>query len=339
MYIDGEFFIDDGEQKAKAPTKTYFNILLDHCTSHADLNKLNTILELLKEQKGKIDSFIYDKQKITNLAKELNIIKMKTTEEKLETAIQVLQELREKTISEESNFNNDLAILHLNKFIEQLKEEKAQSEHGTPKVLALPSQLRILIKRLENKNLIQRNELTLHTKIQLIELLNKAQCLIEKHLLTNSNTTTPQLNSILDKIDDIIFPEQENFHSLIPYDFTNYKDGDKLTKVLLNKDEFQNCPPTLYFSQNNIFKSLFFLFSALTLEKLFNHTHLLGFELKTTDPNNISEPAVLSYQTTKETQVYPDIIFNYKTQSLFAQKLLETIQQIKFQLLEINKGE
>lgn len=258
--------------------------------------------------------------------------------EKLETAIQVLQELREKTISEESNFNNDLAILHLNKFIEQLKEEKAQSEHGIPKVLALPSQLRILIKRLENKNLIQRNELTLHTKIQLIELLNKAQCLIEKHLLTNSNTTTSQLNSILATIDEIVFPEQENFHSLIPYDFTNYKDGDKLTKVLLNKDEFQNCPPTLYFSQNNIFKSLFFLFSALTLEKLFNHTHLLGFELKTTDPDNISEPADLSYQTTEETQVYPNIIFSYKTQSLFAQKLLETIYQIKFQLLEINKG-
>ena len=337
MYVDGEFFIDDGEQKAKAPTKTYFNILLSHCSSYADLNKLNTILELLKEQSGKIDSFIYDKHKITNLAKELNIIKMETTEEKFETAIQVLQELREKTISEESNFNNDLSILHLNKFIEQLKEEKAQLEHGTPKLLTLPEQLRILIKRLENKNLTQRNELTLHTKIQLIELLTRAQCLIEKHLLTNSNTTTPQLNSILATIDEIIFPEQENFHSLIPYDFTNYKDGDKLTKVLLNKAEFKNSS-TLYFHQNYIFKSLFFLFSALTLEKLFNNTHLLAFELKTTDPDNISEPAELSYQTTEETQVCPNIIFNYKTQSLFAQKLLETIYQIKFQLLEINKG-
>ena len=76
MYIDGEFFIDDGEQKAKAPTKTYFNNLLANCTSYADLDKLNTILGLLKENTGKpvIDSFIYDKEKITNLAKELNII-------------------------------------------------------------------------------------------------------------------------------------------------------------------------------------------------------------------------------------------------------------------------
>ena len=257
--------------------------------------------------------------------------------EKLETAIQVLQELREKTISEESNFNNDLAILHLSKFIEQLKEEKAQSEHGIPKVLVLPEQLRILIKRLENKNLTQRNELTLHTKIQLIELLTRAQYLIEKHLLTNSNTTTPQLNSILGQIDDIIFPEQENFHSLIPYDFTNHKDGDKLTKLLLNKDEFKNSS-TLYFQQNNIFKVLFFLFFALTLEKLFNNTHLLDFELRTIDPNNFLAPADLSYQTTEETQVCADIIFDYKTQYLFAQKLLETIMQIKLQLLGINKG-
>ena len=255
--------------------------------------------------------------------------------EKIETAIQVLQELKEKTISEESNFNNDLAILYLNKFIEQLKEEKAK--HGIPEVLILPSQLRILINRLENKNLVQRNELTLHTKIQLIELLTGAQLLIEKHLLTNSNTTTPQLNSILATIDEIIFPEQENFHSLIPYDFTNHKDGDKLTKVLLNKDEFKNSS-TLYFHQNDIFKSLFFLFSALTLEKLFNNTHLLAFELRTIDPNNISELADLFYQTTEETQVYPDIIFNNKIQFLFAQKLLETICQIKLQLLGINKG-
>ena len=255
--------------------------------------------------------------------------------DKIETAIQVLQELREKTISEKSNFNNDLAILHLNKFIEQLKEEKTQSEHGIPKVLTLPNQLRILIKRLENKNLTQRNELTLHTKIQLIELLTRAQYLIEKHLLTNSNITIPQLNSILATIDEIIFPEQENFHSLIPYDFKNHKDGDKLTKLLLNKDEFNNSS-TLYFHQNNIFKSLFFLFSALTLEKLFNNTHLLAFELRTIDPNNILEPADLSYQTTEEVQVCADIIFDYKTQSLFAQRLLETIYEIKFQLLEIN---
>lgn len=44
--------------------------------------------------------------------------------EKLEIAIQVLQELKEEIIEQqESNFSNDLTILYLSKFIEQLKEK------------------------------------------------------------------------------------------------------------------------------------------------------------------------------------------------------------------------
>lgn len=85
---NSEFYIDDREQKAKEPTKTYFNTLLDHCSSHDDLDKLNTVLGLLKEntESPVIDSFTYDKQKVINLTNEINnTTQTKTTEKQTPT--------------------------------------------------------------------------------------------------------------------------------------------------------------------------------------------------------------------------------------------------------------
>ena len=97
----------------------------------------NTIEITMKYLRESTDLTLEQRRLFTDFIDTLNLYKSQeypinsleeqtkmNNSEKLEIAIQVLQELKEEIIDhQQSNFSNDLTILYLSKFIEQLKEK------------------------------------------------------------------------------------------------------------------------------------------------------------------------------------------------------------------------
>ena len=95
-------------------------------TIEITMKYLRESTDLTPEQRRLFTDFIYTLNLYKSQEYPINSIedtKMNNSE-KQKIAIQVLKELKEEIIDhQQSNFSNDLSILYLSKFIEQLKEK------------------------------------------------------------------------------------------------------------------------------------------------------------------------------------------------------------------------